>query len=138
MKEANMRPSMYRNNANKYAAVQNEAVLDDASPHKLIQMLMSGFLMRVNAAKGAIDRGDFEEKSIQISKAIAIVGGLIDGLDAERGGEIAENLSSLYDYMNKRLFQASSENNIQILDEVSGLMRELKEAWDAIPEAYQQ
>lgn len=132
-----MRPSMYRNNANKYAAVQNEAILDDASPHKLIQMLMSGFLMRVNAAKGAIDRDDFEEKSIQISKAIAIVGGLIDGLDAERGGEIAENLSGLYDYMNKRLFQASSENNIQILDEVSGLMRELKEAWDAIPEAYQ-
>lgn len=131
-----MRPSMYRNNVNKYAAVQNEAALEDASPHKLIQMLMSGFLMRVNAAKGAIDRGDFEGKSEQISKAIAIVGGLTDGLNAEEGGEIAENLSNLYSYINNRLFQASSENDIAILDEVAGLMRELKEAWDAIPERY--
>lgn len=129
--------TMTRNNVNKYAAVQTETVLENATPHKLIQMLMSGFLMRVNAAKGAIDRGDFDEKGTQISKAMAIVGGLIDGIDTEHGGEIAENLNSLYDYINARLFQASSENSIQLLDEVSGLMRELKEAWDAIPERYQ-
>ena len=37
---------------------------------------MSGFLMRVNTAKGAIIRQDFQEKSIQISKAAGIVGGI--------------------------------------------------------------
>lgn len=57
-----MTPLAYRNNANKYAAVHTETVVEDASPHKLIQMLMSGFLMRVNAAKGAISRGDYQEK----------------------------------------------------------------------------
>jgi len=132
-----MTPLAYRNNANKYAAVHAESVVEDASPHKLIQMLMSGFLMRVNAAKGAISRGDYQEKSVQISKAVAIVGGLIDGVDAEKGGDIAANLMSLYEYINSRLFQASAENNTEILDEVQVLMREIKQAWDAIPEMYQ-
>jgi flagellar protein FliS len=132
-----MTPLAYRNNANKYAAVHTETVVEDASPHKLIQMLMSGFLMRVNAAKGAINRGDYQEKSVQISKAVAIVGGLIDGVDAEKGGDIAANLMSLYDYINARLFEASAQNNTEILDEVQVLMREIKQAWDAIPEMYQ-
>ena len=131
-----MRPTMYRNNANKYAAIHTESVAEDASPHKLIQMLMSGFLMRVNAAKGAMSRQNYEEKSIQISKASGIVGGLIDGLDLESGGEMAVNLNSLYDYINTRLFQATAENDIEILDEVSDLMREVQTAWNAIPDMY--
>lgn len=132
-----MSPIAYRNHVNRYSAVNVDAMLEDASPHKLIQMLMSGFLMRINAAKGAIDRGDFQEKSIQISKAVAIVGGLLEGVDTEKGGEIAINLISLYEYINARLFQATVENNVEILDEVQSLMREVKEAWDAIPETYQ-
>ncbi|MEQ1621788.1 MAG: flagellar export chaperone FliS [Methylococcales bacterium] len=132
-----MTPLAYRNSANKYAAVHTESVVEEASPHKLIQMLMNGFLMRVNAAKGAIIRSDFEEKSTQISKAVAIVGGLIDGVDTEKGGDIAANLLSLYEYINTRLFQASVDNSVEILDEVQSLMREIKQAWDAIPEMYQ-
>ncbi|MDP2097057.1 MAG: flagellar export chaperone FliS [Methylobacter sp.] len=127
----------YRNNANKYAAVHTETVIDDASPHKLIQMLMNGFLMRVNAAKGSMERGDFQEKSIQISKASAIVGGLIDGIDIDKGGDIAANLMSLYEYIDARLFQASAQNSTEMLDEVLILMREIKQAWDTIPEMYQ-
>ncbi len=126
----------YRKNVNKYAAVHTESVMDDASPHKLIQMLMSGFLMRVNAAKGGIEQGDFQEKSIHISKASSIVGGLIDGIDTEKGGDIARNLLSLYEYIDARLFDASAQNSIEILDEVQLLMREIQQAWNAIPEAY--
>jgi flagellar protein FliS len=132
-----MSPMAYRNQVNRYSAVNVDAMLEDASPHKLIQMLMSGFLMRINAAKGAIDRGDFQEKSIQISKAVSIVGGLMEGVDIEKGGEIAINLISLYEYINARLFQATAENNVEILDEVQSLIREVKEAWDAIPDTYQ-
>ncbi len=131
-----MRPIMYRSNANKYATIHTESVAEDATPHKLIQMLMSGFLMRVNSAKGAISRNDYQEKSVQISKAVGIVGGLIDGLDMEKGGETAENLNSLYGYINSRLFEASSENNLEILEEVSGLMKEVQSAWNEIPAKY--
>jgi flagellar protein FliS len=125
-----------RKYANQYAAVHTESIVEESSPHALIQMLMGGFLMQVNAAKGAITRSNFEDKSVHISRAISIVGGLIDGIDLERGGIIAENLTRLYEYINAKLFQASAENSLIILDEVSELMRSVKEAWDAIPEEH--
>lgn len=127
---------MNKRYVNQYASVHTESIIEESTPHALIQMFMAGFLMQVNAAKGAITRGSFEDKSTHISRAISIVGGLIDGIDMERGGSIAENLNHLYEYINAKLFQASAENSIEMLDEVSELMRCVKEAWDAIPKAY--
>lgn len=127
-----MYPNAYRRGVNQYANVHNESGLTDASPHLLIQMLMEGFLARVNSAKGAMARTDMELKSVYISRAMAIVGGLNEAVDLEKGGEIAANLRRLYDYINSRLLQASCENDEGILDEVASLMREIKEGWDAI------
>ena len=127
-----MYPSTYKRGANQYANIHNESGLTDASPHHLIQMLMDGFLARVNTAKGAMVRSDMELKSVYISRAMAIVGGLNEAIDLEKGGEIAANLNQLYSYINRRLLQASCENNVEILDEVASLMREIKEGWDAI------
>ncbi len=121
-----------RAGARQYADVHNTSSLGEANPHRLIQMLMEGFLARINSAKGAIAHGDLEAKSIYISKAIGIVGGLNEAVDLEQGGDIAANLNQLYNYMNMRLLQASGENSEQILDEVASLMRDIKEAWDAI------
>ena len=88
---------MNKRYVNQYASVHTESIIEESTPHALIQMLMAGFLMQVNAAKGAITRGSFEDKSTHISRAISIVGGLIDGIDMERGGSIAENLNRLYE-----------------------------------------
>ncbi|MEQ1635803.1 MAG: flagellar export chaperone FliS [Methylococcales bacterium] len=127
-----MYPSAYRQRANQYASIQASSHIEEASPHQLIEMLMEGFLARINSAKGAIEQRDFEAKSTFISKAIGIVGGLNESIDRERGGEIAVNLSNLYAYISNRLLLASAENSIEILNEVAALMREIKSAWDAI------
>lgn len=122
----------YKRGARHYADVHNAAGIADNSPHRLIQMLMDGFLARVNSAKGAMAHGDMEAKSVYISKAIGIVGGLNEALDLDQGGELALNLRRLYEYINMRLLEASYENSEEKLNEVSGLMRDIKEAWDAI------
>jgi len=118
--------------ARQYADVHTISGLAEDSPHRLIQMLMEGLLARINSAKGAMSQGDMESKSLFISKAIGIVGGLNESLDLEQGGDLAINLRQLYDYMNFRLLQASQENSQEKLDEVASLMRDVKEAWDAI------
>jgi len=115
-----------------YADVHNAGGVGEDSPHRLIQMLMEGFLARINSAKGAMAHGDLEAKSVYISKAIGIVGGLNEALNLEVGGELAANLHQLYNYMNSRLLQASQENSEEKLDEVADLMKDIKEAWDAI------
>ncbi|WAR45415.1 flagellar export chaperone FliS [Methylomonas rapida] len=124
--------SAHKKGAKQYADVHTTSSLDEENPHRLIQMLMEGFLARVNSAKGAMQHGDMEAKSIFISKAIGIVGGLNEALDFEQGGDLAANLRELYNYMNMRLLHASQENSLEILDEVAGLMKDIKEAWDAI------
>ncbi|MGD0960856.1 MAG: flagellar export chaperone FliS [Methylomonas sp.] len=127
-----MYTSINRRAANQYTHVLHNSNLGEESPHRLIQMLMEGFFARVNSAKGAMMRGDIEAKSRYISLAMGIIGGLIDALDMERGGELAANLSNLYNYINFRLLQANIHNSVDMLDEVVSLLRNIKEAWDAI------
>ena len=115
-------------------AVTSEAI--EASPHRIIQMLMDGFMERIAYAKGHIERGDMPGKSQYISKAIGIVNGLRSCLDMDKGNDIAANLNDLYDYINRRLIEANSGNDTKILAEVSSLMAEVKQGWDAIPEDY--
>ena len=121
-----------RRSANQYINVLNNSNLGEETPHRLIQMLMEGFLTRVNSAKGAMQHGDIEAKGRYISLAMGIIGGLIDGLDPARGGELADNLHDLYLYINMRLLEANLENNIEKLEEAAALLRTIKEAWDVI------
>ncbi|MDZ4338543.1 MAG: flagellar export chaperone FliS, partial [Pseudomonas sp.] len=60
--------------------------------------------------------------------------GLREGLNLEQGGEVAANLDSLYEYMATRLVDANVQNEIAPLDEVAGLLRNVKAGWDAIAE----
>ncbi|NOY73423.1 MAG: flagellar export chaperone FliS [Gammaproteobacteria bacterium] len=123
---------------NQYAKVKNNAVIEDASPHKLIQMLMEGVLEKIAMAKNFIDSGDIPNKGSHISWAISIIDGLKVSLNKEAGGEIAENLDRLYDYMQRRLVEANLHSDKGILDEVAGLLNEIKGAWDAMPIEYQE
>jgi flagellar protein FliS len=116
----------------QYSRVSVESDAHEASPHRLIQKLIHGAMEKMAVAKGAIERNDYAAKSRYISWAISIIDGLRMSLDMEAGGEIAKNLESLYDYMSRRLYEANTNNDTAIIDEVSGLMREIQEAWDGI------
>lgn len=119
-----------------YQQVSVSSSVMGASPHRLVQMLMEGALERIAQAKEGMARNDIALKGQNIGHAIHILGGLQGSLSKEAGGEIAQNLSSLYDYMVNRLVIANSRNDETVLDEVSGLMIELKMGWDAMPDAY--
>jgi flagellar protein FliS len=116
----------------QYQNVNTQAQAVDASPHRLIQMLMEGGLTRIAQARGAMERQQTAMKGELIGKAIGIVGGLRAGLDLQQGGELAANLDNLYQYMVSRLLEANVKNDAAPLDEVAGLLRNVKSGWDAI------
>jgi flagellar protein FliS len=121
-----------RSALDQYSRNAVQTGVESASPHRLIQMLMEGALGKIAAAKGNMERGNIQAKGDQIGSAISILDGLKSSLDKEKGGEIAQNLEDLYIYMERRLIEAHSHNDTAILDEVSDLLRQIKEAWDAI------
>lgn len=110
----------------------------NADPHKLTLMLLQGALDRIAYAKGAMERKDLVVKADYISKASAIIMHLRDTLDIEAGGEVADNLLALYNYMIERLSDAHINNNLHILDEVSSLLTPIRDAWVQIPEEAKQ
>lgn len=116
----------------QYQTVNRNAQVLEASPHRLIQMLMEGGLERIAQARGALERGQVALKGELIGKAVAIIGGLREALNPEAGGEYAANLDSLYEYMMRRLTEANRHSDVERLDEVSGLLRKVKEGWDGI------
>jgi flagellar secretion chaperone FliS len=116
----------------QYQTVNTQAQVSDASPHRLIQMLMEGGLSRLAQAKGVMMHGQHAAKGELLSKAIGIIGGLRESLDLQQGGEIAANLDRLYEYMVSRLVEANIGNDVAIIDEVAELLRNVKSGWDAI------
>ena len=78
-------------------------------------------------------RGEISVSGESIGKAIGIIDSLRVSLDREQGGQIADNLSALYDYMTRRLLEANATKDADMLGEVAGLLREIKVAWDQVP-----
>ena len=115
-----------------YQTTNAHASVMDASPHKLIALIMNRVLERISRAKLAIEQGDHAARGEAISKSIEAVASLQSWLDMEKGGEIAGNLNNLYDYMVRRLLEANTENDQAALDEVAGLLGEIKAGWDGI------
>lgn len=124
-------------NASAAISAYNKVGIDSgatsADPHKLIAMLYQGALLAIANAKSGMLRRDIAAKGKAISHAMLIIDeGLNASLDKKVGGDLALNLSALYDYMVRRLLTANLNNDMAVLDEVSRLLTELKEAWDGI------
>ena len=119
--------------AQAYGNVAIQGNTEDASPHRIIQLLMESALQRVSMSKGLMQQKRITEKGTQISMAISIIDGIRASLDMEQGGEMAANLESLYEYMKVTLLEANLHNDEGKLDEVAGLLAQIKSSWDAIP-----
>lgn len=120
--------------AQQYAKLNKSTAVEEATPHQLIQMLYQGALDNLQQSIGHMERKDYEAKGNTIGRAISILGGLQGFLDHEKGGDIARNLDSLYDYMMIRLYEATRENSQQKVQEVIGLLKQIKSGWDSIAE----
>ena len=122
-----------RYGVNAYQKIGVETGVLAASPHKLIAMLYEGAVKAIDQASVHMAAGDIEKKGESIAKAVQIIlVGLRASLNREAGGELADNLYELYDYMARRLFEANVKNNQEMLSEVRDLLESIKGAWDEI------
>jgi flagellar protein FliS len=118
---------------NAYQSVANHGRVAAANPHGLILMLMDGAVERIARARGCIENKDFAGKAHLLHRAVAIIDELRTSLDTKNGGSLAGKLHELYDYMCRELLQATVDNNVDRLDGVLNLLRQVRDAWVEIP-----
>ncbi|WP_118181933.1 flagellar export chaperone FliS [Paraburkholderia phosphatilytica] len=119
--------------ANAYARVGVETGVMGATPYRLTAMLYQGARKAVAEARLHLANGNIGPRGEAISKAIRIVqSGLQMSLNVEAGGDLAQRLNALYDYMARRLLEANVMQSEAMLVEVDGLLATLEEAWMGI------
>ncbi|ALB55433.1 flagellar export chaperone FliS [Cronobacter universalis] len=116
-----------------YQQVGLESAVMSASPHQLVVMLFDGALSALVRARLFIEQGDTQAKGQALTKAINIIdNGLKAGLNMDIGGDLPQNLASLYEYMVRRLLHANLRNDVDAITEVETLMTNIADAWKQI------
>ena len=116
-----------------YGQVKVSTGASQSNNVELIQMLFDGLIESLSTAKGHIQHNNVSEKSKAIARASRIVLGLQGALDFEKGGDLAANLNELYNYVTRRLLHVNARNDLKALEEIHGLMTEIRSAWETVP-----
>lgn len=116
-----------------YGAIQVTTRVTDANSAQLILMLFDGLIDNILDAKRYMGLRDIPKKAEHIARASRIILGLQSTLNFERGGELALNLDDLYSYFLRRLTAANAQNDTEIMDEVYGLVGQIRTAWMQLP-----
>jgi flagellar secretion chaperone FliS len=125
----------------KLAAYQSVAVhgaVANADPHGLVLMLLNGALERMTTAIGCIERGQLARKAALLHSAVIIITELRGSLNLTEGGALAQNLSNLYEYMQRQLMMANAGNDVKRINEVMELLNQIRSAWAAIGPSVRQ
>jgi flagellar protein FliS len=122
--------------ANAYQRISVETSMHTIDQHKMVSLLFEGVLSSVAAARGALARGDVLAKVNAVAKAIRILEeGLSTALDRVDGGELAKNLSDLYEYCVRLLTLANARNDDALMEEVANLITTIAKSWGEIKES---
>ena len=117
----------------QYGKIKNDTQTSYASPHQLMLMLFDGAIEAMSFTIGAIENNNFELRSKQSTRSITIINGMRECLDMETGGELADNLYSLYQYMAQELFRASFKNDVDTIKNIQTMLKDIRGSWEKIP-----
>ncbi|WP_256644833.1 flagellar export chaperone FliS [Thermomonas paludicola] len=121
-----------RASAQHYRQTSVSSAVLDASPHRLVALMLAGLRERLKLASACMEIGDIPRKGQAIGEASMIIGQLDGSLDHKAGGDIAAGLAALYNYAQRRLLEANLQNDLAKLQEVDGLVADIESAWLAI------
>lgn len=115
-----------------YQTVASTTQTDQASPHRLIELLYDELLASLRQASLATAAGNLSAKSANVSRALAILNGLESSLDFQKGGEVAKTLLGAYRFTTKNILAGNGDNDPARFDEATRVMGEIADAWRQI------
>jgi len=123
--------------AQHYRTTGLRAKVSEASPHQLIALLLEGACQRIGVAQACLGQdapgaGDIARKGQAIAGACAIIAHLNQTLDRAAGGDIADNLSALYDWLLGHLTKANADNDPGALQGAHDVLSQIRSGWAGI------
>jgi len=109
-----------------YSKYQNSSIMT-ASPQELTLMLYNGAIKFCNQAIKAIEDNDNAKAHNLIMRAQDIIEEFQITLDKKY--EVAKSFEMMYDYILGRLVEANIAKDKEILIEVNGFIKELRDTW---------
>ncbi len=108
-----------------------------ADPVELILMLYERAIVSLNIAKesilGGVDDPELlKRKATELGRATNIIYYLHDTLDRERGGQIADNLATIYSILTEELVRANLFNDVEIISKCISILNNLKASWEDV------
>ncbi|MGE4469123.1 MAG: flagellar export chaperone FliS [Desulfovibrio sp.] len=106
---------------------------------QLLVMLYDAAIKFLKQAKERIEAKDYAKKGILISRAMDIISELANSLNRDKGGQLANNLDSLYMFCNIRLAKANLKMDTKMIDEVLNILENIRSAYaQIVPETERQ
>lgn len=112
--------------------VYKQTAITTQSRGRLVVMLYDGAIRFLRQASQDMQNRDYASKGKNLNKAQDILYELNTTLDMDAGGEIAQNLRALYNFMIRHLGQANFKNDVKMVQEVIKLLEELNQGWKTI------
>lgn len=112
-----------------YAAYNKNRVMT-ATPAELTLMLYEGAIKFCNIAIMGIEEKNIEKSHTNIVKVENIVGEFISTLNHKY--EVAKDFENVYNYLMDRLIEANVKKDKEILEEVLGYLREMRDTWKEV------
>lgn len=117
-----------RNAQNVYK--QNQIL--NASPKKLVVLLYDGCIKNMKLAELSITEKKLDQAHTALIKSQDIIAELASTLNKEQGGQVAQDLNDIYEYLMRNLIEANRTKDISIVRKNREMMEELREAWAEI------
>lgn len=111
---------------NPYAQYQNSKILT-ASPAELTLMLYDGAIKFGNIAIVAMQEKDVQKAHTNVVKVQRIINEFRASLDHKY--EVAKDFDNVYTYLLRRLLEANMKKDAEIMEEVVGHLRTMRETW---------
>jgi flagellar protein FliS len=129
-----MQPSLGGNASDQYLLQK----INGASTEQLVVLLLDGAQRFLAQAIQAMSRKDIPAKARLVNRVSAIVEELSVWVDQEQGGELAINLTRIYEWWLNELFEGSQSNQVDRLTRVQRQMGELRATWEQLDQKQRQ
>jgi flagellar secretion chaperone FliS len=121
---------------NHIARQYRELAIKAATPVGLIIVLYDMAIESLAHATREIDAGNVEARTNNLNHALSVIGELERSLNFEAGGDVAKQLSSLYNVARCKILEANIKSSKQTIEDLSGVLFSVREAWQIVDQKY--